>query len=260
MYCAACDSGSLSPERTGTKVVDFKCPRCVERYQLKSQGRRLGNQVRDAAYEPLAQEIASDSAPNFLFMHYDPTRWRVRTLQLVPRHFLSLSTIVKQNPLRDAAKRHGHILCNIMLSRLPTDARIRIVSDGDVVSPDVVRRDWERFAFLRMKPHDDRGWTADVLACVRRIRRPTFTTKEFYAEFSRELADLHRHNLHVEDKIRQQLQVLRDRGILRFVTRGTYRQIRWCPECGHDLASVPGGGGGKRRALTCLECGASLWP
>lgn len=258
MYCPACDSETLSPERTGTKVVDFRCSSCVEKYQLKSQARRLGNQVRDAAYEPLAQEITSNSAPNFLFMHYDAREWQVRNLLLVPRHFLSLSTIMKQNPLRETAQRHGHILCNIILSRLPMDARIRIVSEGNVVPPDVVRNEWRRYRFLREERHGERGWTADVLACVRRIRRRVFTAKEFYAEFSRELANLHPDNRHVKDKIRQQLQVLRDKGILRFAERGTYRQIRWCPECGHDLIlSVPTEG--IRQPLSCPKCGVSLW-
>jgi type II restriction enzyme len=39
----------------------------------------------------------------------------------------------------------------------------------------------------------------------------------------RSLAQLHPANRHVRDKIRQQLQVLRDLGLLEFVGRGKYR-------------------------------------
>jgi type II restriction enzyme len=37
------------------------------------------------------------------------------------------------------------------------------------------------------------------------------------------LGQLHRNNSHVRDKIRQQLQVLRDMGILEFLGGGAYR-------------------------------------
>ena len=57
-----------------------------------------------------------------------------------------------------------------------------------------------------------------------RITRPSesFTTAEVYA-FERELEKLHPDNRHVRDKIRQQLQVLRDLGLLLHVERGIWR-------------------------------------
>jgi hypothetical protein len=92
-----------------------------------------------------------------------------------------------------------------------------------------------------------RGWTLDVLNVVRRLvesrRRghetpskksgidqslltssPTneFATADVYA-FTRELEKLHPDNRHVRDKIRQQLQVLRDAGLLQHVERGVWR-------------------------------------
>ncbi|MFZ0828015.1 MAG: hypothetical protein WAO02_11390 [Verrucomicrobiia bacterium] len=50
----------------------------------------------------------------------------------------------------------------------------------------------------------------------------TFTTAEVYA-FERELEKLHPDNRHVRDKIRQQLQVLRDAGLLLHIGRGEWR-------------------------------------
>jgi type II restriction enzyme len=49
-----------------------------------------------------------------------------------------------------------------------------------------------------------------------------FTTADAYA-FTRELEKLHPDNRHVKDKIRQQLQVLRDLGLLLHVERGIWR-------------------------------------
>ena len=67
-----------------------------------------------------------------------------------------------------------------------------------------------------------RGWTLDVLNIVRRLGKPEFTNEEVYA-FTRELEKLHPDNRHVRDKIRQQLQVLRDAKLLLHVSSGVWR-------------------------------------
>jgi type II restriction enzyme len=65
---------------------------------------------------------------------------------------------------------------------------------------------------------------ADVLACVREIRNPEFALNDVYA-FAGRLGALHKDNRNVRPKIRQQLQVLRDRGVLEFLGRGRYRVL-----------------------------------
>ena len=55
------------------------------------------------------------------------------------------------------------------------------------------------------------------------VRAPSeFTTADACA-FTRELEQLHPDNRHVRDKIRQQLQVLRDAGLLLHIGRGEWR-------------------------------------
>lgn len=49
-----------------------------------------------------------------------------------------------------------------------------------------------------------------------------FTLAHVYAHAA-SLAKLHPNNRHVRDKIRQQLQVLRDLGLLEFLGGGSYR-------------------------------------
>jgi type II restriction enzyme len=51
-----------------------------------------------------------------------------------------------------------------------------------------------------------------------------FTLADVYGHVD-SLAKLHPHNRHVRDKIRQQLQVLRDLGLLQFLGGGSYRLI-----------------------------------
>ncbi|MEY4387712.1 MAG: hypothetical protein RLY20_2995 [Verrucomicrobiota bacterium] len=64
----------------------------------------------------------------------------------------------------------------------------------------------------------------EVLSAVRALGRAEFTTAEAYA-FAPQLAQLHPENRHVRDKIRQQLQVLRDAGLLRHVERGRWQWV-----------------------------------
>lgn len=63
-----------------------------------------------------------------------------------------------------------------------------------------------------------------MLNIVRGIGRSEFTLAEVYA-FADTLRRLHPQNRHVEEKIRQQLQRLRDLGFLEFVGRGNYRLV-----------------------------------
>lgn len=98
-----------------------------------------------------------------------------------------------------------------------------------------MRADFARSRLLR----EGRGWTADVLRCVREFARETgrteFALAEFTARYEHELARLYPGNRHVAPKIRQQLQVLRDRGILALDRRGRY----WV--AGQRPRRLPGG-------------------
>jgi type II restriction enzyme len=66
------------------------------------------------------------------------------------------------------------------------------------------------------------GWLLDVLTCVDRLKKTEFSLDEIY-RFERSLKAKHPANNNVRAKIRQQLQILRDRGILDFVRPGKYR-------------------------------------
>jgi len=174
-----------------------------------------------------------DRTPNLVALHYEPSDWRVVNLFLIPRYAFSLGALERRNPLARTARRAGWIGCNILLTRIPADARIPVVLDGAVQSPDEVRRRYRRLRPLAELRVEQRGWTLDVLNTVRKVaewqsgrvqekEKPEFTLAEVYA-CEDELARLHPRNRHVRDKIRQQLQVLRDLGVVEFLGGGRYR-------------------------------------
>jgi type II restriction enzyme len=60
-----------------------------------------------------------------------------------------------------------------------------------------------------------------MLQVVQSLGKLEFTLADVYAHASA-LAKLHLKNAHVRDKIRQQLQVLRDLGLVEFLGGGSY--------------------------------------
>ena len=60
--------------------------------------------------------------------------------------------------------------------------------------------------------------------CVERIKKPEFTLDDVYG-FEAYLQAKHPENHNIRAKIRQQLQILRDKGVVRFVGRGRYRMM-----------------------------------
>lgn len=64
----------------------------------------------------------------------------------------------------------------------------------------------------------------DVLNCVNKIPVHVFSLEDMYS-FEPELQNKHPENHNVKPKIRQQLQLLRDRGFIEFLGNGMYRKL-----------------------------------
>jgi hypothetical protein len=50
MYCPACPSDALEQTPPNEKVVDFICPKCDEKYQLKGMAHAFGAKIVDSAH------------------------------------------------------------------------------------------------------------------------------------------------------------------------------------------------------------------
>lgn len=67
-------------------------------------------------------------------------------------------------------------------------------------------------------------WLIDISKCINENGSRYFTLDDMY-EYVGKLRHLHPNNKHVNDKIRQQLQTLRNLGILKFIKPGEYQVI-----------------------------------
>lgn len=221
LYCPNCQSHSLNPTPVSTAAIDFFCPHCGLPFQLKSSMRPFGNRITDAAYGAMMRAIAEGNTPNLYALHYNRASWQVQNLILIPHFAFTASAVRPMNPTRPRGRSSDWVGCYIQLTNIPADARINLVSDGVPLPPHQVRESFRRIKPLEAFPLEERGWALDVLRIVRDLGKREFSNSDVYA-FQQQLERLHPRNRHVRDKIRQQLQVLRDRGFIVQVSRGVW--------------------------------------
>jgi hypothetical protein len=68
------------------------------------------------------------------------------------------------------------------------------------------------------------GWKLEVFKCVNSIPKQIFTLNEIN-KFENHLKKIYPENQHIPDKIRQQLQYLRDLGLIEFLGSGKYKKL-----------------------------------
>jgi type II restriction enzyme len=222
VFCPNCGNQNITQYAANRPVADFFCKDCREEYELKSQKSKFGIKVLDGAYGTMCDRLAETNNPNLLLLNYDLKQFGVTNLFVVPKHFFVREIIERRKPLAETARRAGWIGCNILLNQIPDSGKIFIVRDGRPQSRDTVIEQWQQTIFLRDESVETRGWLIEVMKCVELLGKREFDLDSVYA-FEGKLSQIYPQNRHVLQKIRQQLQVLRDRGYLDFVSRGYYR-------------------------------------
>ena len=219
-YCIACISDRLVPTRANTKARDFECASCTQPYELKSCAGAFSKRITDGAYAPMIARIRDGSVPNLLLLQYGPD-WRIRNFWAIHRLLITEAMIEQRKPLAATARRSGWVGCNIRVGDIPPEGRIPLIFNGEQIGREVVRDRYAATDKLKMHSSETRGWTAVVLSALHHIGKARFTTADAYAIES-SVSKAYPHNKHVRAKIRQQLQVLRDAGLLIFESRGLY--------------------------------------
>ncbi len=204
-------------------VADFFCLNCREEYELKSKQDLIGSKIVDGAYRTMIERLTSSNNPNFFFLNYDLSDLKVINFFVIPKHFFVPEIIEKRKPLATTARRAGWIGCNILLQSIPQTGKIFFVRDGRVEPKERVLTEWRKTLFLRKeKEVVAKGWLLDIMRSIEKLGKHEFTLDDVYA-FENELSKLHPENRHIKDKIRQQLQILRNNGYLDFLSRGYYQ-------------------------------------
>ena len=225
MFCPVCGAPVLEHYKANMPVADFFCDNCKSDFELKSKESKtakVGNKIVDGAYGTMIERITSLRNPNLFVMTY--ADWAVNNLLIIPMFFFVPDVIEKRKPLADTARRAGWIGCNIEIGGIPDSGKIFIIKNGREEEKSKVVDQYQHTMALQTSKIESRGWLMDVLKCVERIPNADFSTDDIYS-FADELQLKHPDNNFVKDKIRQQMQFLRDKGFLKFTTRGHYQKI-----------------------------------
>ncbi|MDD2567465.1 MAG: DpnI domain-containing protein [Thiovulaceae bacterium] len=222
IYCPSCGS-SISEYENNKPVADFFCPTCHEDYELKSKKDAIGKKIVDGAYATMIERLQSDSNPNFFFLNYNAKTYNVANFMVIPKHFFIPEIIEKRKPLALHAKRAGWVGCNILLETIPKSGKIFYIKDSKVQSKDKILEEWNKTSFLQKSFNfQAKGWILDILQCIDKLENKTFSLYELY-QFENFLKRKYPDNNNIQAKIRQQLQILRDKNYLEFIGRGIYK-------------------------------------
>ena len=225
LYCPICGKPFINRYENNHPTGDFYCKDCSSDFELKSKESKSGKLTKtiiDGEYSTMISRITSFRNPNFFFMTY--ANYEVNNFILIPNHFFTPQIIIKRKPLGPNTRRAGWTGCNIDISSIPDSGKIFIIQNQIEISHTSVIEKYAKTKSLQTKNLESRGWLLDTLNCVERIPSKDFTLNQVYA-FESELKLKHPDNNFIKDKIRQQLQYLRDKGFIEFLTPGHYRKI-----------------------------------
>lgn len=223
IFCPVCGNPHIEKLDNNIPVADFRCGHCGEIFELKSKRGKIGRKIVDGAYETMIRRITSTTNPDLLLLTYSKD-FDVVDLLVVPKFFFTPEIIERRNPLSSTARRAGWVGCNILYSSIPAQGKISIIQNRIINDMDLVVEEYARAKRLQVNAIEQRGWLLDVLNCVNTIPAKEFYLKEVY-DFSDVLQKQHTENHNIEAKIRQQLQILRDKGFVEFLERGHYRKL-----------------------------------
>ena len=224
VFCPACGD-DIKKYGHNRPVADFYCQNCKEEFELKSKKDNIGKKIVNGAYRTMIERLQDNNNPNFFLLNYTLKRFEVINFFIIPKHFFIPQIIEKRKPLSQTARRAGWVGCNILMQKIPLSGRIFYIKNKKIENKKCVLKNWEKVLFLRrLKKLELKGWIFDIMNCIDRLGKRKFTLSEIY-KFETELSRKYPNNKHIKDKIRQQLQFLRDKGYLEFRGKGRYKKI-----------------------------------
>lgn len=156
-------------------------------------------------------------------MSYSLEKMNVENLYFIPKFFFVPEIIEQRKPLSPTARRAGWIGCNILLDKIPLQGRIPIIQNSVPVDKQIVINQVARANRIRTADLSARGWMFDILHCINGVDGDIFTLEEIY-RYETVLLEKYPCNHNIRAKIRQQLQLLRDKGFITFLGNGVYQK------------------------------------
>jgi type II restriction enzyme len=222
IFCPNCGSKIKNLENN-KKVSDFLCEKCLENYEQKASQKKFQGKVISSEYKTIVERLSSKNKPHFFFLHYLIGNYSVNDFFVVPKYFFIPEIIEKRKELSENARRKGWVGSYILFSKIPDSGKIYYIENGKEFSKKEILTKWRKTAFLKdIKKDELKGWILDIMNCIDSLNKKEFSLQDIY-DFESDLKIVHPENKHIKDKIRQQLQFLRDKNYLDFVGQGKYK-------------------------------------
>lgn len=222
MFCPCCGNNMLTHLKNNKPVADFYCNKCSNIFELKSSSKKIGSKIADGAYSTMMKRIRAMDNPSLFVLNYKD--YIVQNLEFIPKYFFVPDIIEKRKSLSPAAERSGWIGCNILYGKIPPQGKISIIKNGVLADRAKIVDSYNHSRIFDLGSISKRSWLFDVMECVNMIKTDVFSLNEIYL-FADLLAKKHINNNNIHAKIRQQLQFLRDRGLIEFLGRGNYKKL-----------------------------------
>lgn len=224
IFCPSCGNNVLNEFANNSPVADFFCNICSSEYELKSKKDSSSLKIVDGAFSTMIQRINADNNPNFFFLNYNSRKLSVENFLVIPKHYFVDEIIEKRKPLGPNARRAGWVGCNIILGGIPESGKIYFIKDEEIIDQEIVLNSWKKTEFLSKQRQSNRGWTIEVMKILDKIIDQDFYLRDIY-KYENQLKEKFPENNFIKDKIRQQLQILRDKNYIEFLGNGHYCKI-----------------------------------
>lgn len=223
LYCPCCGNSRIKKLANNRPVSDFVCQKCGEIFELKSQKGKIKRKIPGGAYSVAIKRVTEATNPGLFILSYDHG-YNVIDLIFIPKFFFTFDIIEKRKPLPPTARRAGWVGSNILQCNVPDQGKISMIINGYTADIGEVVTNYMRIKTLQISNVEARGWVMDVLNCINSIHGDNFKLSDVY-KFEGKLSLAHPRNHNIKAKIRQQLQILRDKGLIEFCGHGCYSKI-----------------------------------
>lgn len=168
--------------------------------------------------------MENKTVPNFLIMEYgiENNRLTSKEVVFIPKVFITEEVIEKRKPLSGSAKRAGWTGYNLLFDSIPSYGKIFIVKNSKVESKEQILNKSQKILNLYDLDSKKAKWKIEILKILDSLDS-AFSLQEIY-EKEAELYKIFPENNHIKDKIRQQLQFIRDDGVIVFHGNGKYEK------------------------------------
>lgn len=221
IYCPNCGR-EIEKLPNNTRAADFACRPCAALFEVKSKRGPFAARLVNGEYAALIRRLAGDENPHLFLLSHDGAA--VTDFLVIPKFYFTAQVVEPRQPLKSTARRAGWRGCMIRLDGIPPAGKIYYIGNRLVHTPDQVLAKFRQNRFLMDVQPAQRGWLIDLIDLITQLGRAEFRLGDLYA-FEELLGHKHPENHHIRDKIRQQLQILRDKGQVEFLGGGRYRWL-----------------------------------